>query len=336
MMPISFSCPHCGKRFQVDDELGGLRGRCKGCGGSFEVPLQSESAGPEEAVPELVLDDVPEPVAPSHVEEVPPEKPVPIDHANREQFGRAGKGLAILGGLALALPQVGLQLKILSFLSDEVQSAIGGVLLAIGCVLFGMSRARRPMRVLLYGGLGVVGLIVLLIVAGLVLPRAREAKPRPALAIEAAPPPAVATKKITPAKAQPKRAATAEDSSQPTQFRVSNGLFARTTGDRGNPYCLRAQVDYQQREPFLHSRVDLVVEAPNRQTTVGQGVLKADGTLTAKIFTREPLDGPFHVSIGELPVGGRQTGRKLEIRSNQIDMTEVPETELIPHDSRPR
>lgn len=38
---IRFSCPECGKRFQVDEVLAGRRTQCKACGGSLFIPGKS-------------------------------------------------------------------------------------------------------------------------------------------------------------------------------------------------------------------------------------------------------------------------------------------------------
>lgn len=37
-MAIAFSCSHCGKSFQVADDLSGKKGKCKQCGFVFVIP----------------------------------------------------------------------------------------------------------------------------------------------------------------------------------------------------------------------------------------------------------------------------------------------------------
>ncbi len=43
-MGIRFFCPHCKKRLNIKEFLAGKRGYCPECGGSLEVPLQSDPA----------------------------------------------------------------------------------------------------------------------------------------------------------------------------------------------------------------------------------------------------------------------------------------------------
>jgi hypothetical protein len=45
-MAIVFACEHCGKRFEVSDDLAGKRGRCKQCGLTFVIPGKRPAATP--------------------------------------------------------------------------------------------------------------------------------------------------------------------------------------------------------------------------------------------------------------------------------------------------
>ena len=37
-MPISYSCPHCGKQFSVADQYAGQSGPCAACGQTITIP----------------------------------------------------------------------------------------------------------------------------------------------------------------------------------------------------------------------------------------------------------------------------------------------------------
>jgi hypothetical protein len=43
---LAFSCPRCGKSFEVDERLAGRRARCKQCGTVTRLPLTAETAPP--------------------------------------------------------------------------------------------------------------------------------------------------------------------------------------------------------------------------------------------------------------------------------------------------
>src|SRR5436853_584698 len=49
-MPIQFSCPACGKRYKVADELAGRRAKCKQCQAVMEIPLPEPPPAEEESV----------------------------------------------------------------------------------------------------------------------------------------------------------------------------------------------------------------------------------------------------------------------------------------------
>jgi transcription elongation factor Elf1 len=59
-MSIWFTCPGCGERHIVRDELAGTKGRCQRCGDSFDVPGRSTAdaadAGNGPSVYGFVLD----------------------------------------------------------------------------------------------------------------------------------------------------------------------------------------------------------------------------------------------------------------------------------------
>jgi uncharacterized protein DUF1559 len=44
-MPISYSCPHCGKQFSVADQFAGQTGPCAACGKPISIPLVSGGSG---------------------------------------------------------------------------------------------------------------------------------------------------------------------------------------------------------------------------------------------------------------------------------------------------
>jgi hypothetical protein len=44
-MPISYSCPHCGKQFSVADQFAGQTGPCAACGQTITIPLGMPMAG---------------------------------------------------------------------------------------------------------------------------------------------------------------------------------------------------------------------------------------------------------------------------------------------------
>ena len=45
-MPITFSCPHCGKQTNVADQYAGQSGPCGGCGQTITIPSSSPYATP--------------------------------------------------------------------------------------------------------------------------------------------------------------------------------------------------------------------------------------------------------------------------------------------------
>lgn len=75
---ITFSCPHCGRHFQVQDDLAGRRGACKTCGGPIQVPLpRTADQHPSAPTAVAVKASSPPPVTRSarHSELYPPEMP---------------------------------------------------------------------------------------------------------------------------------------------------------------------------------------------------------------------------------------------------------------------
>jgi type II secretory pathway pseudopilin PulG len=44
-MPISYTCPHCGKQFSVAEQYAGQTGPCAACGQSITIPLAAPGAG---------------------------------------------------------------------------------------------------------------------------------------------------------------------------------------------------------------------------------------------------------------------------------------------------
>ena len=57
-MTISFLCPHCQKRFDVDDKLSGKKGRCT-CGKIFSIPIPKTVSQPAPAPEASLLEDLP-------------------------------------------------------------------------------------------------------------------------------------------------------------------------------------------------------------------------------------------------------------------------------------
>ena len=45
-MPISYSCPHCGKQFSVAEQYAGQTGPCAACGKPITIPMASGSPRP--------------------------------------------------------------------------------------------------------------------------------------------------------------------------------------------------------------------------------------------------------------------------------------------------
>jgi len=56
-MPISFTCPHCGKQTEVADQYAGQTGPCSGCGQTITIP------GGAGQTPFLAAPSAPSPVA---------------------------------------------------------------------------------------------------------------------------------------------------------------------------------------------------------------------------------------------------------------------------------
>ena len=44
-MPISYSCPHCGKQYSVADQYAGQTGPCASCNKPITIPLPGVTAG---------------------------------------------------------------------------------------------------------------------------------------------------------------------------------------------------------------------------------------------------------------------------------------------------
>lgn len=70
---ISFACVHCGKHFQVSDQLAGKMGKCKSCGGLILVPSPDAVAPPLAPLPQPLTARPPAPAAPPPL----PAPPVP-------------------------------------------------------------------------------------------------------------------------------------------------------------------------------------------------------------------------------------------------------------------
>src|SRR3954452_9522923 len=45
MMPIAYSCPHCGKQYSVAEQYAGQTGLCASCGKPITIPMPAGMAG---------------------------------------------------------------------------------------------------------------------------------------------------------------------------------------------------------------------------------------------------------------------------------------------------
>lgn len=59
-MAIAFGCEKCGKRYQVNDDLAGKRGKCKQCGQVFTIPVPGRATVAKSAFDRYALDSEPE------------------------------------------------------------------------------------------------------------------------------------------------------------------------------------------------------------------------------------------------------------------------------------
>jgi hypothetical protein len=174
MMPISVSCPQCGKWYDLSDALAGKKGRCKICGTVFPVPLANAPA-----IPHLILDDLdqgpavsrapvsrrlqetlaPEPLPPRYKDPVEPELPPPprgpkpdSSRSRRsnssteepDKLYRYGWGLITFAMIGIVLPMFGLQWKILHLMPAHVQVAILGLALLVGGAFLAVSSPQSP------------------------------------------------------------------------------------------------------------------------------------------------------------------------------------------------
>src|SRR4051794_23295663 len=119
-MPISLSCPQCGKLYQLSDSLAGKKGRCKDCGSIFEIPTPRKTAPPPPVDLFAGLDDgeaVARPTPPRSVStkfgpigssepEPAPKRRVSkskrrpeVDHEAQDSFRRSGISMMVFGGL---------------------------------------------------------------------------------------------------------------------------------------------------------------------------------------------------------------------------------------------
>ena len=90
-MPISFSCPQCGKNFNADDSFAGKKVRCKQCGTKTTVPSPSSgSQKPGSRPPEP--DDLYGLAEPAPM--LPPRAPLPRNNISENTPTRKTKGTA--------------------------------------------------------------------------------------------------------------------------------------------------------------------------------------------------------------------------------------------------
>lgn len=167
VMPISFACGNCRKSYQLDDGLAGKKARCKQCGNEFRIPdLKSKPAAKAHEDDGLDPYGLAEPdghSAPSPYDAEfspsPPPKPRRIGsvapsrsqstHKVNEQLQSVGFGLIGFGVLALVLPFLGLQHRVLVALPDEAQAGIGILVALAGgiCLLFAHVRAAKAIAI---------------------------------------------------------------------------------------------------------------------------------------------------------------------------------------------
>src|SRR5712672_1743515 len=85
------TCPGCGKKLQVKDELAGKKAKCPTCGSPFAIPTPRAAARPRTGAPtETVADDVPFVTAAEPSEKIrrrkdeEPDSPRPRENRPRE------------------------------------------------------------------------------------------------------------------------------------------------------------------------------------------------------------------------------------------------------------
>ena len=282
-MPISLSCPQCGKLYQLSDGLAGKKGRCKDCGTIFVIPAPRAGARPAAPPPPPAdlfagLDDGEAvarpagsrpvstkfgPLPPAEAEPAPPRrvssKPkrrAEVDRESQEGYRKAGVSIMVFGALAFVLPLVGLQWKVLAAMPPAVQEIGGALIAAIGAAIVGLSFAPRPSRVLRVVAIVVFGLFAVVVVLAIVghsmgLGRPRIEAPDPAFAAQpnrpAPMPRPFVPPPANPALSPPAKAADVgqADTSEEPLFTLSNAQAARESGPGVMIRELTFRVDYR-------------------------------------------------------------------------------------------
>jgi len=137
-MPIDFACQACGKRFSLNDELAGRRGKCSGCGAIMrvpsaphevikprpEVPSASPSPARERSGPDPLPVFVPSEAGPTQNVQVV------VNQVDRRSANGLGVTAVILGAIALVICWVPLMNLLVIPLVG-----IAGLLAVIGLIL---------------------------------------------------------------------------------------------------------------------------------------------------------------------------------------------------------
>jgi hypothetical protein len=354
-MPISLSCPQCGKLYQLSDGLAGKKGRCKDCGTIFEIPASRGAAPPPPPVDLFAGLDDGEPVArPASTRSTPtkfgtlptdtddpapvrrPSKPkrrAEVDHGAQESFRKSGISMILFGGLACGMPMVGLQWRLLAFIPPAFQIVIGGGVLLLGLGTLAVSFMPRPSK-----AMTILGGFIILAVVGMIL-AAQSGKngnlpdnpPPPAFAGLPNQPPPMMPRPFTPPPFTPPPAnptlpqPSIADSSPPPAdealFTLSNAQAARESGPGVMIRELTFRVDYQSTGKTIMGPPQFFWVIESARTNAGRrmtGVNMQSGTLSGSITVTDGDTGPFKTYLAResFGPGGRQRAKV----SNVVDM----------------
>jgi hypothetical protein len=314
-MPISFACPLCHKTYEVSDALAGKKGRCKQCSSVFQIPEARRTApapapAPARAPgPDLFADVEPAPrpgvSAPSTEMINPSRAPWPKRSSTSERSrGSIGEGderlrqfggvLVTVGLLGFGLPMIGLQLKILSFLSLDSQRGLAIVLFVLGLALMGLSMVPGATTFLKVVGVSFLGLLILMIALAFSSRRGNPPGNRPGAPPDfGGAPPGVA---IWPDRNEPARPPGAP-ALEEVFYTLSNGQAAREpAGPFGARRELTFRVDYQgPANPRMGTGM-LVWVVESSRTKAKRSMAGANlrgGTLSGALVFDHGDTGPF-------------------------------------------
>ncbi len=346
-MPISLSCPQCGKLYQLSDGLAGKKGRCKVCGSVFQIPAAKVTAAAPLAADlfaglddgEAVVRSTPSrsssskfgPFPTAEEESVPnprvskSKRRVKVDQELQEGFRRSGISMIVFGSLAFALPMVGLQWRLLNFMPPAVQEFIGGALFLAGVGGVALSFTPRPSKVLGMGALAIFGIIAAAV--GFVMvpqwmamgePPANPPHPGfvPPQARPFVQPPANFPNPAVPPPTMEPREGTVDE----TLYNLSNAQAARESGPGVLIRELMFRVDYQSTgKQAIGAQLFWVVESS--QTNANRRMIGVDprnGILSGSITVTDGDTGPFKTYIVREAFG--PGGRSRVKVSNVVDM----------------